>query len=201
MSFNKIYKYAFLGIFLTVVLTGCGDDPNDTGLDFAPNMYWPVGYEAYRQIGENPINPMGLNMRHPVDGTVARSHYNTTISEGDSTDIVVMEYNIPKDSIEIAERTLTNPVPLNEKNLAEGKVLYERYCQHCHGEGGAGNGTVGVVYKGVPNYKSDAYKDMNDGHVFHVITHGKGRMWPHGSQVDPRERWKIVHYVHQLQKE
>ena len=40
---------------------------------------------------------------------------------------------------------------------------------------------------------------MNDGHIFHVITYGKGRMWPHASQVNPEERWKIVHYVHRLQ--
>lgn len=201
MSFNKLYRNAILGIGCTVALSSCGDNPNNTGLEFAPNMYWSVGYEPFRQIEANPINPMGLNMRHPVDGTVARSSYNTAFAKGDSTAIDVMEYNIPKDSIAIADRTLTNPVPLTEQNLAEGKILYERYCQHCHGEGGAGNGTVGVVYKGVPNYKADAYKDMSDGHIFHVITHGKGRMWPHGSQVDPMERWKIVHYVHQLQKE
>ena len=111
-----------------------------------------------------------------------------------------MVYNIPQDSISIAERTLTNPVPVNEKTLADGKVLYERYCQHCHGENGEGNGSVGQVYKGVPNYKADAYLNMNDGHIFHVITHGKGRMWPHGSQLNPEERWKVVNYVRQLQK-
>jgi len=36
--------------------------------------------------------------------------------------------------------------------------------------------------------------------IFHVITHGKGRMWAHGSQVTPEERWKIAHYIHKLQK-
>jgi len=77
--------------------------------------------------------------------------------------------------------------------------LYERNCQHCHGEKGAGDGPVGKVYKGVPNYASDAYKNMNDGHIYHVITFGKGRMWSHASQVNPEERWKIVHYVHRLQ--
>lgn len=111
-----------------------------------------------------------------------------------------MVYNIPKDSIGIAERTLTNPVPQTAAMLEEGKVLYERYCTHCHGEGGKGNGLVGVEYKGVPSYSAGAYKDMNGGHIFHVITHGKGRMWPHGSQMTPEERWKIVSYVHKLQQ-
>lgn len=199
MNFRTIYALA--AIVLASVITSCTRDPKNPGLEYAPNMYLSVGYEPYRQVEANPINPMGLNMRKPVDGTVSRRNYTTTFGEGDSATVDVMVYNVAKDSIEIAARTLTNPVPLTDKSLADGKVLYERYCQHCHGEGGAGDGTVGKVYKGVPNYKADAYRALSDGHIFHVITHGKGRMWPHGSQVDPEERWKIVHYVRQLQKD
>ena len=201
MNFKNIRTYIIAGVAISTALSSCKRDPNNPGLEFAPNMYLSEGYEPYRQVKANPINPMGLNMRDPVAGTVSRANYDTRFGTGDSAKVDLMVYNIPKDSIGIAERTLTNPVPLNEKTLAEGKVLYERYCQHCHGATGAGDGTVGKVYKGVPNYKADAYKTMSDGHIFHVITHGKGRMWPHGSQVDPEERWKIVHYVHQLQKD
>ena len=70
---------------------------------------------------------------------------------------------------------------------------------HCHGEKGAGDGKVGAVYKGVPNYSSDALSTVSGGHIFHVITFGKARMWPHAAQVTPEERWKIVHYVQRLQ--
>lgn len=195
---NFRYKHVVAVVALAVFASSCGHDYNDPGVEFAPNMYRPVGYEPFRQTEANPINPMGLNMRLPVVGTVSRANYATNFGSGDSAVVDLMMYNISKDSIGIAERTLTNPVPLNEKTLAEGKVLYERYCQHCHGAGGAGDGTVGKVYKGVPNYKA---LELNDGHTFHVITYGKGRMWPHGSQIDPEERWKIVHYVHQLQKQ
>ncbi len=201
MNFKITYKLTVALIGGLWAVTSCTRDPKNPGLEFAPNMYLSVGYEPFRQVEANPINPMGLNMRLPVAGTVSRANYDTKFGDGDSAKVDLMIYNIAKDSIGIAERTLTNPVPLNEKTLAEGKVLYERYCQHCHGATGAGDGTVGVVYKGVPNYKADAYKTLNDGHIFHVITHGKGRMWPHGSQVTPEERWKIVHYVRQLQKD
>jgi cytochrome c5 len=198
---NFRYKYTWAVIVCATFLVGCTRDPKSPGLEFAPNMYLPVGYEPFRQVEAHPINPMGLNMRKPVDGTVSRRNFDTKLGSGDTTAITdIMVYNVPKDSISIAERTLTNPVPLTEKTLADGKVLYERYCQHCHGENGEGNGSVGQVYKGVPSYKAEAYQNMNDGHIFHVITHGKGRMWPHGSQLNPEERWKVVHYVHQLQK-
>ena len=178
----------------------CKRGHNDTGVEYAPQMYEAVGYEPYRQVDSNAINPRGLNMRMPAQGTVARPNYHTTFGEGANKTTDLMMYNIPADSIEIAERVLTNPIPDSEKALADGQELYTRYCSHCHGATGKGDGEVGKIYKGVPSYSADAYKYLNDGHIFHVITHGKGRMWPHGSQITPEERWKIVQYVHKLQQ-
>lgn len=186
------------GTFAVVAaLSSCQRGHDDTGTEYAPNMYNSVGYEPYSQIEKNPINADGKNMREPVRGTVSRRNYKTKF---DSASVDLMIYHIGKDDIATAEAVLKNPVPNTEKTLADGKALYGRYCQHCHGETGAGDGPVADMYKGVPNYKADAYLNMNDGHIFHVITHGKGRMWPHGSQVTPEERWKIAHYIHKLQK-
>ncbi len=180
--------------------TSCKKGHNNTGLEFAPQMYDAIGYEPYRQVRPNSINPTGLNMRLPAKGTVARPNYRTTFGEGAFETTDMMMYNIPADSIGIAERVLSNPIPDSEAALAEGQVLYTRYCSHCHGATGKGDGPVAKQYKGVPNYSTDAYKTMNDGHIFHVITHGKGRMWPHGSQITPDDRWRIVQYVHKLQQ-
>jgi hypothetical protein len=41
---------------------------------------------------------------------------------------------------------------------------------------------------------------MNDGHIYHVIQWGRNRMMPHGSIVNPEERWKIAMYVRVLQR-
>lgn len=185
---------------LGLLVASCQDN-NSTGIEFAPNMYNSRAYEAQTQWRENTINPHGMNMRLPVAGTISRRQYNTTFfNEEDSTETRdLMIYSIHKDSLEVAAKVLNNPIVWSEAAEAEGKVLYERYCQHCHGAGGAGDGKVGVKYAGVPNYSSDALKDVSAGHIFHVITHGKGRMWPHGSQMTPEERWKIVLYVQRLQ--
>ncbi len=199
ISYNTgIVALTFVG--LIVAGSGCKRGHNDTGVEYAPQMYDAVGYEPYRQVKPNEINPMKLNMRLPASGTVARPNYQTKFGSGDSTSADLMLYNIPADSIGVSERVLRNPIPQSEQALADGKVLYGRYCQHCHGEGGKGDGPVAAQYKGVPNYSSDALKTLNDGHIFHVITNGKGRMWPHGSQITPDDRWKIVQYVHKLQQ-
>ncbi|MCE7062816.1 cytochrome c [Dyadobacter sp. CY343] len=200
MKFKSIYKGILVAAVVLTAASSCKKDLNDPGKEYAPNMYLPVGYEPYKQEKANPINPMGLTMRLPVAGTVARRNYQTSFGQADSATVDLMVYNIAADSIGIAEKVLKNPIPLTDASMAEGKILYERYCQHCHGATGAGDGKVGAMYKGVPNYASDAYKNMNEGHIFHVITYGKARMWPHGSQIDPAERWKIVHYVQKLQK-
>ena len=57
-----------------------------------------------------------------------------------------------------------------------------------------------VHYNGVANLTGDALKNITEGHIFHVITYGKGLMWPHGSQISPEDRWKIAKYVKTLQK-
>jgi len=201
--FNSIHKFTLV-VGLTAGLLSCGDDHNDTGTEFAPNMYNSVGYEPMTQLqgDTNKINPYGMNMRLPVEGTVSRKKY--TGADSIQQAFLAQELlakTIPSDSISYSEGLLKNPLAATPENIEAGKLQYERFCQHCHGEAGKGDGLVAKAYKGVPVYSSDALKDINDGHIYHVITHGKGRMWPHGSQISSENRWKIVLYVHELQKQ
>ena len=201
--FNSIHKFTLLA-GLAAGLLSCGSDPNDTGTEFAPNMYNSVGYEPMTQLqgDTNKINPYGMNMRLPVAGTVSRKRY--TGADSLKKAFLAQELlakTVPNDSLSYSAALLKNPLAATPENIEAGKAQYERFCQHCHGEGGKGDGLVAKQYKGVPVYSSDALKDVNDGHIYHVITHGKGRMWPHGSQISSENRWKIVLYVHELQKQ
>ncbi len=202
--FNQSNKVVILAGLVIGLLSSCGKNPNDTGTEFAPNMYHSVAYEPMTQTegDTNTINPYGMNMRQPVKGTVARNKFTGPDSLKQaflSQDLI--SKTIPNDSISYSEKLLTNPLAASPENIEAGKLQYERFCQHCHGETGKGDGLVAKQYKGVPIYSSDALKTLNDGHIYHVITHGKGRMWPHGSQISSANRWKIVLYVHELQKQ
>ena len=201
----NIVIVAMAGIFLA----SCGAKGDRPGYEYAPQMYHSVPYEGLTQVtdegagqlisnredgkGEffnsNPHNPNRMNMRQPPENTIARNRHG------------LLPINIPKDSFALAERVLINPLPESDELLAEGKSLYERFCIHCHGATGAGDGLVGEVYLGVTPYNSAAVKDKKEGHIYHVITHGKGRMLSHASQLEPMERWKIVRYVQTLQKQ
>jgi mono/diheme cytochrome c family protein len=202
MKFNTLYIFSVV-IGLTFVLGACTKDPNNTGLEYAPQMYVSKAYEPYTQIEANKINPLGLNVREPAPYTIPRRRFSTVFQSADSSGKItgtrdVMVYNIPKDDFEMAAKVLKNPYQPTEEILAQGQVLFERYCSPCHGKQGDAKGTVAEMYKGVANLTGAAYKNLPAGHIYHVITHGKGRMWPHGSQINPDERWKVVNYVHKL---
>ena len=206
---NNKYANWLIAVTLGVLMISCAARDNNPGLEYAPQMYHSIPYEGLSQIqdeeagrwltsmddvpGEfytsNPNNPYSMNMREPVANTVKRSGMG------------FLPYRIPKDSLELAAATIKNPLDSTESVIAEGKILYDRYCEHCHGGQGQGDGLVGKVFKGVTPYNSRAVKDKPGGHIFHVITHGKGRMGSHASQVSVEDRWKIVRFVQTLQKQ
>jgi mono/diheme cytochrome c family protein len=201
-----VRKVPFLIIFISVLFS-CKKDYNNTGTEYAPEMYHSEAYEPLSQITDvnnqeynsNPNNPYGMNMRIPVAGTIKISSFNAKFGSTKST--VPTVYHIMKDSFEISGRTLINPFDSTDSNLAQGKALYERFCQHCHGETGQGDGLVGKVYKGVPAYNKGKVKEDKAGHIFHTITFGRNRMWSHASQISVDDRWKIVLYVQTLQNQ
>ena len=199
----------FVAVSAAVLMTSCGASGDNPGLEYAPNMYHSVAYEPYSQIvdedagrwltsidypdghaeffNSNKYNQFRMNMREAPANTVSRNKHGW------------LPYRLGKDSLAFAS-TLTSPIDSTAAVVAEGKILYEMYCDHCHGAKGAGDGKVSEKYNGVPNYKSDALKNITEGHIFHVITHGKNLMWAHGSQINPEDRWKIAKYVKTLQK-
>lgn len=208
---------------LLVLLAGCTARDNNTGVEYAPQMYHSVPYEPLSQFGDEQI-PNGFlesyyyadktnsiknngqegkmsNSLVPVEGTIKRQNFiSVTGSNRSRPGQELLMYNIAPDDYATAAQVLRNPIPLNDDVVEEGKHLYTGFCAPCHGAEGNGQGKVGNVYKGVANFQGAAYKNLSEGHIFHVITHGKGRMWPHKTQLDPEERWKVVRYVQKLQK-
>lgn len=203
----KIAKtLSILGIAVAgIALAGCRAGGENQGLEFAPQMYHSVAYEPLTQItdsetkgniisnredgkGEyfnsNINNPHQMNMREPVANTVPRN------KEG------YLPHRYKAFEIEEAS-TEKNPIKLTDGVLTDGKRLYQLYCTPCHGSGGLGDGKVGEIIGGVANLTGGAYVGLSEGHIYHVITKGKGRMGAHGSQITPENRWKIVHYVKQ----
>lgn len=203
MKINTLY--VILG---ALILSSCAAGPDNPGVEFSPQMYHSAPYEPLSQVTDkevgrwlsstdneghaefynsNPYNDYNMTMREPVPGTIKRGQY--------------LPVQFAADDYESADKLLVNPVDSTKANIADGKALYGRFCIHCHGKDGLGDGKVGQVFKGVTAYTSASVADKGPGHIYQVITNGKGRMGSHASQLSPEERWKIAMYVKVLQQQ
>jgi len=186
-------------------LSSCAAKGDYPGTEYAPQMYHSVPYEGLSQIqdkdagnlitsidgpGEfytsNPHNPNEMNMREPVPNTVPRNKNG------------YLPYRLAMEDLGFGAE-INSPLPTgNPQIVAHGKLLYDRFCEHCHGPKGGGDGLVAEKYPGVANLTGLAYGEITEGHIFHVITMGKGLMGAHGSQLSPEERWKIARYIKEV---
>ena len=184
-----------IGIFATIViLVACSNGDSSPGYEYMPNMYRSPSLETY---GENNVFSDSINARLPVKGTIARGYLKT------------FNYNSSLEDYLLSGKEAVNPYEYNADNLAEGKILYSMFCEHCHGPNGAGGGSIThPLYSAVPHYNDSkqlrrsgaTMSELTPGHIFHAITYGLNAMGPHASQLTETERWKIVLYVQELQK-
>jgi len=187
MKLRNIFIAATVA-YAIIIFSGCSAGGNDTGYEYAPNMYNSFAYEPLTQLEEKPntINPHGMNMRIPPKGTIARgqsdfSNYRFTVSnEGYA-----------------ASATLKNPLPATPQNIAAGNTLYNINCTPCHGDKGLGDGTIvkDGKYPPPPSYESDRIKTTPDGQMFYSIRYGKNLMGPYGTVLTPSQIWQVVHYI------
>ena len=180
-------------ILISSVLIIISCNNGGAGYEYMPNMYRSPSLETY---GTNEVFSDSLNAREPVKGTIARGKLST------------FNYDRSLSGYLKAGKEVNNPFDATDENLEEGKELYAMFCKHCHGEYGAGGGTIThPIYSAVPNYNDDKQlrrcdlpmSELKSGHIFHAITYGLNAMGPHASQLSEEERWKIVLYVHELQ--
>jgi cytochrome c553 len=184
---NFLLSCTLAGLFV-VGFAACGKkDPNSPGVEFMPDMYRSPSIEVYgTQIihGDSVTSTQFL----PVKGTISRGH-------------IPYAYENTADGYEKAGMYLHNPLPSNSRETfeKEGEVLYGKYCIHCHGAEGAGDGKVAAKLPGAPPAYNGALKNLPEGKIFHSITYGKGLMGSHASQLSQEERWKLVYFVQKLQ--
>ena len=192
-SNTKQFSLPFAGMVVTaLLLSSCSDNNKLPGYEYMPDMYRSPSYETN---SSNPNFKDGMTDRKPVAGTIPAgfTHF---------------PYPNTKEGYDAAGTEWKMPAEMNTpENLTEGKRLYESYCVHCHGSEGDANGPV--VDHGFPPPPSYAkgnssrggkMKDLSDGKIYHTIQYGINLMGSHASQLSNSERWKIIMYVHELQK-
>ena len=197
---NSVVKISSVVIVLATIATSCIRDKNSPGYEYMPDMYRSPAIEAYVDYGDvrDSMNYDLMNRtsaRKPAMGSIAFSEDPNKAK----FNMAYKETNTPE-GYEDAGRSLVSPIAFNKETIEQGKHLYVEYCQHCHGEAGAGDGKV-VIVGGhpAPGSYSGSLANLPEGKMFHTLTYGKGVMGSHASQLNKEERWKVISYVKLLQ--
>jgi mono/diheme cytochrome c family protein len=184
----KNLKLVACGTFAAMLVAGftsCGKkDVNSPGFEFMPDMYRGPALEnaGVHVISEDTL----YSSKIPVKGSIARGY-------------IPYAYPNTGEGYEQAGLYLRNPIALTPQVEKDAEALYGKFCVHCHGAAGAGDGKVGAKLPGAPPAYNGALKNLPEGKIFHSITYGKGLMGNHASLLTQEERWKLVHYVQKLQ--
>ncbi|MEM6346329.1 MAG: cytochrome c [Bacteroidota bacterium] len=228
MKGTNIYTTIRLTLVCSVAamgLTGCWTDKSKRNFEYAPNMFYSIPLEPYSQTvsEENPDAlvkyspegqpqdaPQGLSSFLPPEGTIPRGE---SWYRGEEYEPYALP-NTP-DGYELSATSVFSPLidpdtargfNCDETTYARGKQLYTIMCAICHGENGDGKGYLPTSGKFavVPSYKSATgvgLKNLSEGKMYHSITYGKGVMGSYASQLTPQERWMVICYVQEFQKQ
>lgn len=172
----------FTAVLASATLVSCFDS-SKPNYQFMDEMYRSQGYDTYSEVD---IFPNQQSAMLPVEGTIPRGWK-------------PYEYENSQEGFAAAREELKNPLPVTEKNLANGKHIYTINCAICHGDKGDGQGNLVKREKflGIPSF-SDEGRVITEGSIYHVIMYGLNSMGSYASQTSEEERWQIVMYVENL---
>jgi mono/diheme cytochrome c family protein len=92
------------------------------------------------------------------------------------------------------------PFQITEPDLDRGQERFNIFCAPCHDMTGTGRGmVVQRGYRQPPSLHDPRLRSADAGYMFDVITNGFGAMPDYRTQIDARDRWRIVAYVRALQ--
>ena len=206
-------------VVTSLLFNSCVSNSDSAGLEYMPDMYRSPAIEAYVDYGEIRGKQIGkyktqLSAKTPPLGTIPYFGNNA-----DDVSLMLPYFRGPSSEFwsthglrdfkfsgnneyELAKEDVVNPYTMTAQNaskiLKEGKEIYSSKCMHCHGEKGDGNGQMSLngTFVGVPNYSDRAA--LSNGQMFYSIYYGKGSMGAHGSMLDKKEIWTLVHYIRNL---
>jgi mono/diheme cytochrome c family protein len=140
----------------------------------------------YRPLRPSTLFADGSSARQPIDGTVARGTLATdeALFTGKMGGVAVNEF----------------PFAITPADLDRGQERFNIFCAPCHDQTGGGRGmVVQRGYRQPPSFHIARLKQVEHGYIFDVITNGFGVMPDYRTQINARDRWRIIAYLRALQ--
>jgi mono/diheme cytochrome c family protein len=81
-----------------------------------------------------------------------------------------------------------------------GAVVYQIYCQPCHGGAGKGDGPVAMRgFPPPPSFLAEHAVHLTDDQMFDIVSRGQKNMPSYAVQVPPQDRRAAIAYIRSLQ--
>jgi mono/diheme cytochrome c family protein len=99
-------------------------------------------------------------------------------------------------------KNMANPVKAEAASIAEGKALWVKHCQSCHGKSGMGDGTKAAKLKTEPgDFSKAATQVQTDGSLFYKTSEGRDDMPKFKKKIpDADDIWNVVNYIRTFKK-
>lgn len=169
-------------VVLTLGLSACAGPgtKTTTELEWQPDMYKQPYVQA---MEKDRLNPDINTLRTPPPGTVPVNY----VPFPQPVDVTGMDH-------------LANPLPITPAVLDKGRQIFDTYCIVCHGAKADGLGYIVPKMTQPPPLIAGAALQFTDGRIFSIVTGGQGNMPSYQTELDPAERWAVIHYVRVLQR-
>jgi mono/diheme cytochrome c family protein len=95
---------------------------------------------------------------------------------------------------------MANPVKSDAASLAEGKELYTKHCQSCHGKKGKGDGPKAAqLDTDSGDFTKAEFQKQPDGALFYKTFEGRKDMPSFKKKIPSQEEiWSVVNYMRTL---
>ena len=187
MSLKLNRKTIFISIAILLwLLTGCYRDNNHPRYTYYPEMTENFASNSY---SPELVATDSFKLK-PVKGTVSISGLQHSSN-----------YNMDRS---LAGKHFTNPLDRTLKNIKTGKIIYKKLCENCHGEHGSGIGYLieKQLFPFTPSaLNTEKVSALTDGDLYRSFVYGYGVMGAHNNMMTEMERWQVVCYIRELQKQ
>ncbi len=195
----------FLAIFILTIVAVLsifglrGSKSTKPPIEVFPDMDHQAKYHPQ---GSNSFFSNRQDDRLVPSNTVARGNYfnqaEVFSSDFNDSNLGNTVFNEGKD----ADGNLIKKIPLEitYELMQQGRQKYEIFCISCHGAAGDGNGVTKPYGVLATSYHDDRLRNVEDGHIYDVITNGYNQMYGLKDRMTPKERWATVLYIRALQQ-
>lgn len=97
---------------------------------------------------------------------------------------------------------MVNPVASNAESIKDGKAIWAKHCQSCHGKSGLGDGPKAAQLKTEPgDFSLAVVQKQPDGALFYKISEGRDDMPSFKKKIPEQEEiWQVINYVRTFKK-